>query len=394
MRVLITAGPVYGRLDDNKLVGNRTRGIWAAVFAKWLTELGVNVTLLVPDTHASDIKKRAGTSPLLTVVQHKGFHDYRARCYEFAETHDAAVMASAVVNWIPLNPISGKMVTKGYKEGDVIDIPFVLAERVIDRMRKINPSLTLIGCKMLVGSTYDELIDAAYQDVILASKANVVLANDLNDLHVKHLVYPDRCVQTFGDDWNGLYDTLWGVIQDRHWQTKHTTVTSESVRLNEPRAMALFDQIVDKYRDRFMPRGDGKVFGSLLIPLGPGMGYLASPREKGTLFTSQDAVYVAPRPDNASSTVFVGAGPKATMNAPLLVRMACWAQTLGTQGSCFATGQPVVLHLHEQLPGVPTVPYAPPGTDRDNLREIPGPAFNIEGHGFVACLDENLEILR
>lgn len=58
-------------------------------------------------------------------------------------------------------------------------------------------------------------------------------------------------------------------------------------------------------------------------------------------------------------------------------------------------GRPMaMLHLHEQLPGVPTVPYAPPGTVRDNEREIPGPVFNIEGHGFIACLDDNLDIWK
>ena len=36
------------------------------------------------------------------------------------------------------------------------------------------------------------------------------------------------------------------------------------------------------------------------------------------------------------------------------------------------------------------MPYAPPGTVRDNERPILGPVFNIELHGFIACLDENL----
>jgi len=50
MNVLITAGGVYGRLDDNKLVGNRVRGIWACRFAGYLASKGHFVSLLVPDT--------------------------------------------------------------------------------------------------------------------------------------------------------------------------------------------------------------------------------------------------------------------------------------------------------------------------------------------------------
>ena len=60
MRVLITAGQVYGRLDDNKLVGNRVRGLWATRFAEWLAERGHQVTLVLPDTFASERVRELG----------------------------------------------------------------------------------------------------------------------------------------------------------------------------------------------------------------------------------------------------------------------------------------------------------------------------------------------
>ena len=53
----------------------------------------------------------------------------------------------------------------------------------------------------------------------------------------------------------------------------------------------------------------------------------------------------------------------------------------------------VVLHLHEQLPDVPTYKYTPPGTWRDNDRDITSPVFNIEHHGFIACLGSDLRPL-
>lgn len=390
MKVLITAGPVYGRLDDNKLVSNRTRGIWATHFAEWLMRQGHDVTLLVADTNTRLTGKILGEKANVEVVAHTGFDDYRDKCYAMAETHDAAVMASAVVNWIPRDPILGKMVTKGYKEGDVVNIPFVLAERVIDRMRRINPKLTLIGCKMLVLPTYEELIDAAYHGVILTSKANVVLANDLTGLRTKYLVYPDRTVQTFDNDWERLYEALHAVIQDEHWTTEWDQESSENMRRRHPEALALFDRIVDKYRDRFSPRGDGKVFGSLLVPIDAGRsGFLVSPREKSGMFSSADAVWL-PAPQPTGRTLLVGAGSRATMNAPLLLRVSGMPMTR----EVMECSKYPVLHLHEQLQGVPTVPYAPPGTDRDNMRRFAETTFNIEGHGFIACLDTNLEIMQ
>lgn len=378
-RVLITAGGVYGPLDDNKLVGNRVRGIWAARFADHLADEGYEVTFLVPDVNTPTPPGPPHDN--LRVVVHKGYWDYSQKCQELAATHDAAVMAAAVVNWIPASPVKGKMATKGYNEGDVINIPFVLAPYVIRRMKAINPKLTLIGCKMLIGSTQDELIEAAY-GVLLASKCNVVVANDMaNGLKLKQLVYQDRTVVNYDNDFGGFFRAMQESIDDEHYRTDSKYLLHSSVYHKE-----VFDRIIDQYRERFVPRqaASDKVFGAVAVRVG-GMdishdyveSYLVSPREKGTLFTSEDAVSV----DGVLDGVVRTDGKKATLNAPLLIRVL--------QKYPKATA---VLHLHEQLPGVPTVPYAPPGTYRDGERTIPGPVFNIEGHGFIACLDHHLRI--
>ena len=396
-RVLITAGQVYGRLDANKLVGNRVRGLWAVKFAEYLAGLGYPVTLLVPDTFdPKSVAHFYDDFDETDVLYQTGFDNYLEKCHTLALTHDAAVMAAAVVNWIPKEPFPGKMPTKGYRAGDELHIPFILAPRVIDTMRTINPHLTLIGCKMLVDSTDAELLEATY-GLLRSSKANVVVANDMGrGLRRKLLVYPDGCTAEHNNDWATFYADLRAVIDDQHWHSEETPGHNHNI-VHDPAATrqlerGVFDAVLSKYRPRFRPKGhDGLVYGSVLVPTLDG-GYLTTPREKGLMFSALDAVWV-PKIDTASRAVTVGRGAKATMNAPLLIRVARWAQQQAQEGSCFALGQPVVLHLHEQLPGVPTVPYAPPGTDRDNLRDIPGPAFNIEGHGFIACLDGNLNII-
>jgi hypothetical protein len=140
----------------------------------------------------------------------------------------------------------------------------------------------------------------------------------------------------------------------------------------------LFDAIVAKYRDRFVHEvgGTRRVFGSLCVPTAKG--WVVSPREKGEEFTSKDAVLVT---DVCGDAVHVRGATKATLNAPLLVRM-CQKYPKAT----------AILHLHEQLPDVPIEPYAQPSTMHDGNRIIPGPVFNIEHHGFIACLDHNLDI--
>jgi hypothetical protein len=409
-RILITSGTVYGPLDDNKLVGNRVRGIWATKFARWLVERGHVVTLLVADIQAASVSEQlASVRGDLAIIKHSGFWDYQNLCRAFASSHDAAVMAAAVVNWIPAYVIDGKMSTTslrelglgqpvpgdGYTSGDtpipgktIVNVPFILAPRVIDRMRIENPKLTLIGCKMTIGASHSALLDAAYKTLVDA-KCHAVIANDMNELRLKTVTYPDRASFDFDirvGEGDSFYQHLEAIITDEHFHTASCSPGWTTEQAEYEKAMKLFGRIARKYRARFVQKspGHGRVFGSIAVRLDGGA--LCSPREKFAEFDGEDSVDVAPltKDDIANREVnVVGRDAKATMNAPLLLRH------LDAYPKAAA-----VLHLHEQLPDVPTVPYAPPGTVRDNLREIVAPIYNIDGHGFIAALDDKGEFLK
>jgi len=389
--VLITGGTVYGRLDDNKLVGNRIRGIWATRFARLLVENGNNVTLLLPDTYDLNLLRtpcpptRGGEIGTMTVVTHDGYQSYAEQCYALAPKMDAAVMAGAVVNWIPSMPIKGKMKTEGYAEGDCISVSFILAPRVIDRMKKLNPKLTLIGCKMTSGADPAETKRQAY-GTLLKAHCNVVVANDLQSLKTKTLLYPDGHTQHFVNDFDGMFKDLGTLIDDQFYRTEPQLADYRDASTGSlDDAFRVFDAVVEKYRARFSKRPEGpdgpdRVFGSVAVRIDAER-VLVSPREKGTMFSSQDSVVVASVNPEAR-VIHTVRGKKATLNAPLLYRVLN------------AYNARAVLHLHEEQSGWPASPYAPPGTVRDNDRTFVTPAFNITGHGFVAALDEKLEFLR
>src|SRR5579863_4671537 len=73
--VLITAGPVYGKLDDNKLVSNRIRGIWATKFGDYLSGCGHHVTLLLPKVNSFE-----HIPSVRNVVYHDGYYEYKKKC--------------------------------------------------------------------------------------------------------------------------------------------------------------------------------------------------------------------------------------------------------------------------------------------------------------------------
>jgi hypothetical protein len=393
-KILITAGPVHVYLDDNKLITNKSRGIWAIKLAHFLRDEDFDlwekeIHLLLPKfLQSKELTKLLNCYPNTEIHYHDGYYDYAEKCYEFAKTFDAMIMASAVTNYIPEYPYKGKMPTTE----DRILIPFIKAPRVIEQIKKINPKITLIGCKLLSGSDYETLIENAY-NVVLNSKCNAVIANDLSDLKKKYLVFQDKSVLSFEDDFKGLYSQIWEILNDVHFRTE--------IKSNrKPQENEFFDKIVDKYRNRFTKRINGKdfVFGSLMMKVSDinlGDGYLVSPREKGQSFSSKDAIFLE-KIDFYKKIIYTYGG-KATLNAPLLLNMIKRTGFL-TKGKVFA-----ILHLHEQLSDkdVLTMDYAPPGTVRDTFRLDDEYArgvkdiykINIKHHGFVACLDENGDII-
>jgi len=370
-RILVTAGPVYGSLDDNKLVSNRSRGMWATKFAAKLSEKH-DVALLVADIARREIEWYLSKDERRRVDfhVHNGFDEYRNLCYLLAAQVDTMILAAAVVNWIPKKPYSGKMPTEGYLPGSIISVPFVLAPRVIGEMKALNPKLTLIGCKMAVGADDETLVAAAYNGVLVPARCNAVVANDLQRLRTKLVVYPDRSVHRYEDDFPGFFEDLQAVVEDEYWTTAQDGKLPDTLAL--ARARTLFDRIATEYRKRFVGVGD-RVFGSFAVRV-EGAGWLVTPRKKHRDFTANDAVFADTF--DIGTKMIRTAGGKATLNAPLLMRVS-------TKYNAH-----VVLHLHEPLSMVYTEPYAPPGTVRDNERPIPAAAFYIRNHGFVKCLWE------
>jgi len=415
-KILITAGPVYGKIDDNKIISNRVRGIWAAKLAHWLAkEHKFDVYLLVADiiensrhieSYMPVPTSKTIAGPLLEAgsvkrIIHSGYHDYAAKCVEYASQVDAAVMAAAVLNYIPETTYEGKLPAKQER----ISLHFMLAPKVINEMKKVNPKMTLIGCKLLFSDDEETLVDAAYK-VVLDAKCNMVIANDGKlGLKTKYLVHQDKTVIKLEDDFDSLYGNILAHIQDEHWSTNqrkenHTRCLKYSQQ---------FEGVIERWQHKFVRRQDGKdlVFGSVAVRhVDPGFdnedNYLISPREKEGDFDRWDGVVCDFDWDNKVINTWTNhlwdeeaddfrVNGKATLNAPLLARH------LKTFPDATA-----VVHYHDPIGDDAPVPqaakfrvdYAPPGTDRDNGRLIPAPWYYIEGHGWIVALDENFEPLK
>lgn len=366
-RILITGGPVGANLDAVKIITNKFKGGRMAKLAEDFCGLeGAEVVWL-----ATRDSVRPAEAPNLEMVFHNGFDDYRAKALELAKGCDAAILGAAVANLIPMNPWKGKFPSHDYKPGDRIPIDFTIAPRVVDEIREAAPGIDLVAFKLLAGFSEEELVSAAY-GIALESGACAVVANDAANLDRALVVTRERAVHPMGKE--SLAEFLWAMFQDRHWRTRivegEAPSESEIALLKAAMAKAL------EAAPNFYPRSpEGLVFGAAALRREEG-GFVCTARGKTETedFCSVERILPMER-------IVEAVGKKASLNAPLI-------------GKMFASlpKARLVLHGHVQVEGLPTLPWAPSGTDRDLGRKIRG-SFNIERHGCALAFDADGKML-
>ncbi len=367
MRILVTGGPVYGRIDAVKIVTNQFRGGLMAELANDLSVPEENEIIYLctkdsvqPFWYRSDSPSR--------IIHHDGIDDYMAKVLKLAPSCDGVVLGAAVANLVPVATIKGKFPSHKYKPGDVINLPFKIAPRIIDEVKKVAPKTKLFGFKLLAGAEQEELVTAAYGS-LLESKATYIFANQVGSLKDVQIVTKERAVIPIKRE--NLASHILTAIQDEYYKTE----LGRTEWLGSPDTQDRFQYLLDSFGMSFTKTPEGYYFGTIAVRNNPTMpGFLTTGRGKNEL---EDQAFVS-HVDHVRKIVTTTTPRKATLNAPLLD----WI---------FKTDAKVkhIVHAHYQSPGLPTLPYAPSGTVRDSIRELEPflhdkglGGFNIEGHGF------------
>ena len=374
MRYLITGGPVHAHLDDVKIITNTFKGGLMAELAMSLVTLEDSVTYLVPKGTKIDLAKYVG---VFEIIYHNGYHDYRRILKEISNRYDAVVLGAAVVNLIPKEPFVGKFPSHNYKVGDVINIPFELAPRVINEVKEtMKVGSHLFGFKLLSNVSYDELISSAY-DVLLDSKATAVFANDKRDLNEVYVVTKERAVNKISR--SEIKDWIKAFTSDKYYKSNSLDNTVE-IGYRVEYGKHSFDVLYDLYKEHFVKSQRGYVFGSISVRSQDG--FITTCRGKQEM--NGDLVYVK-NVDHDSLNVNYFGKVKPSLNTPLI-------------DSIFKLDSSIycVVHYHEKIEGCISFPYAPPGTKRDSDRDLQKidieeffekpVCFNVEGHGCYIIL--------
>lgn len=195
LKILVTSGPTRGPIDAVRYVTNRSSGRLGALIAQEALQEGAEVTFIYgrdsisPAVAAKDAMR-------LRLIAVETVADLIAAVKEamWNEKFDAIIHSMAVLDFEPEKTILEKVPSD--REEWVVKL--VRTPKVIKLIRELAPDAVLVGFKLEVGSTPEELVKVAYRS-LRDNRADFVLANDLTDIeqgrHTGYLVNPQGEVE-------------------------------------------------------------------------------------------------------------------------------------------------------------------------------------------------------
>lgn len=359
-KILISIGPIHGKLDSVKIITNKFKGGLAALTAKEIARKRPKDKIIVVKCRdTSFYKPDEKEIRNIQIIDVDDFFEYEK--YVLGNKFDAYILAAAVANLIPKNPLKGKFPSHNYKEGDEINVPFVITRRVILHIKEKFPRSTLIGYKLFDGSD-EELIKAGWE-LLVETKSNAIFCNHPRTAKEKKIcLLPDG--SKIEMDFDEHVDFINRVIDLNWYKTK---ISNEKKPLLNRESDLAF--ILSKTAERFPPY----MFGCVAYKSGDG--FYTTTRGKKEI--KKDFAYVY-RVDHKNKIVF--ADKKASLNAPLLDNIFS------------TTGAKVIVHAHNRIDSE-NVDYIFSGTDEEdgiNIAKIDRKeknSFNVKFHGYYSWFD-------
>jgi phosphopantothenoylcysteine synthetase/decarboxylase len=217
-RILITSGPTRGPLDAVRYITNKSTGRLGLILAEQALSRGAMVTFmygkgsLIPD--ADELGPEF--SSRLRLVEIETVSELVAAMRDELDTnqYDAVLHSMAVLDYVPERYIEEK--TRSGQ--DEWWIKLVRTPKVIRVIKELQPQTVLVGFKLEVDKSKEELIQIAHRS-LLANKADLVLANDLHQIeqgrHVGYIVNPNGEVEDVAEGKEEIARKLLDAVAER-----------------------------------------------------------------------------------------------------------------------------------------------------------------------------------
>lgn len=177
MKVLITAGATWVKVDEVRILTNKFTGKTGLCLAQELRKSGCSVTLLINPHCAGKVKG-------VKAVYYRYFDEFKTAINKLLNKNrfDAIIHTAAVSDYKLKKPLKGK-VSSGKKE---LVLKLVPAEKIIKQIRKLAKHSTLIQFKL--EAKRKGLCEKAYKS-LKENKSDYVIANALEDLKSKYKAF-------------------------------------------------------------------------------------------------------------------------------------------------------------------------------------------------------------
>ena len=192
MKILVTSGGTSEAIDSVRSITNHSTGRLGKIITEALLAAGHEVCLITtnralkPEPH-----------PHLTILEIKNTNDLLLEMKEQVPNYQVLIHSMAVSDYTPvymtgLDAVEAssnleELLDKQNKEAkisstDEVQVLFLKkTPKIISLVKEWNPSIHLIGFKLLVDVSEDYLIEIARQSLI-KNQADLIIANDLTQI--------------------------------------------------------------------------------------------------------------------------------------------------------------------------------------------------------------------
>ena len=200
MNILITSGGTSEKIDRVRSITNHSTGWLGKIITETFLDKGDQVTLITTPKAV-----RPAAHPNLTIIQIENVAELLENLEPLVHTHDALIHAMAVSDYTPvymtgleavaassditefLNKTNSE--SKISSQDDVQVLFLKQTPKIISLVKKWNPNIRLIGFKLLVDVSKEELLETARASLI-KNQAEIIVANDLTEISNKeHKAY-------------------------------------------------------------------------------------------------------------------------------------------------------------------------------------------------------------
>lgn len=228
MKILITSGGTSEAIDRVRSITNHSTGQLGKIIAETFLQAGYEVSLV---TTKRAVKPREQVGLTLYLVE--SVADVEIQLNRLVPTHDLLIHAMAISDYRPVYMAGlsearqvediSQLLERTNQESKISskeDVQVLLLEKtpkLIAKVKEWNPAIRLIGFKLLVDVSKEELIAVA-RDSLVRNQADYIVANDLTAIHANghqaYLVSQDAVLELATKE--DIAQTLLKIVKENH----------------------------------------------------------------------------------------------------------------------------------------------------------------------------------